>query len=598
MNQNERCSDFLTDAFNDANVVDVFEYFDQKASSESVSTLSEKGENYAMICACLLRCASRMPTNVAINLSKTLLARLEKVGKNDSVEGLRIAPQIAFLCLCDKTDEIISSLASSISSKFGKTNIFSDDAFLAIGENDPSSKKRKQTKAVKSTFPIFPANTALVVLNVLIRGSEACFVEARDRIFTSNSSCSVLVGMFEESHRFVESVIGTNNDSTQVFQVEEIEFALTICDMYARFVIHHEACSGQQLQLGTMAKDILLWVTNRILPTFEQNHITNDTMIGSLDISQISKIRTSDFPSSPKHRNSKRLSQSLDGGISFVCDEDVERSSAEAYNCAIYIIVSSLITFSEWLALGGSGNNDIEFHVNKWASVLDLMKARDESSQNIFRYVVSKFNHMAIELLNSGIFPSQLLRLIFMAVTDKNDGSDISKDICKLINIVLKSNAHSGPAEKNKLFANIVLDLVRRNMLDNECEDGLPEKSSEMFEEDKNTILATSLSSMIETKEGKKIILSIISEKIENFIQKRETDEKAIQFELKCLNILCFSTSWYRKNAFNESLKNDLNNFRTNMKNFRKSLEVSDDDAISMPMFENAIVSMRHVIKA
>lgn len=134
------------------------------------------------------------------------------------------------------------------------------------------------------------------------------------------------------------------------------------------------------MRLSPEAKELLVWVTDNIIPSMIKSVAAEDNSLSKLDISAISGIGSPvtamarDDP--PRRKSNMRSARESD--VSFLSsDETVVNTLLEQSKCASSInavsissAISVLSTFAEWLSICGA-ESFLLIHISKWYQVLD-----------------------------------------------------------------------------------------------------------------------------------------------------------------------------------------------------------------------------------
>jgi len=155
---------------------------------------------------------------------------------------------------------------------------------------------------------------------------------------------------------------------------------LRVCETFGRFALHKEAVSGVVgVTFSEQASLLLKWTTAVVVPALMLSD-SKKAPFNDPNLSHISVEQSFDFPVSPAvtgpaRRRSKRdktPKQFSRGGSSF--DSPGSATSDDppfilANSFAISLMQSCVFLFSEWLAVGGSGSEEIAAAATSWTKI-------------------------------------------------------------------------------------------------------------------------------------------------------------------------------------------------------------------------------------
>mmetsp|Transcript_26643 Transcript_26643/g.39518 ORF Transcript_26643/g.39518 Transcript_26643/m.39518 type:complete len:885 (-) Transcript_26643:242-2896(-) len=616
--QNKACYEFLMDAFSGAVLTDVHTHFDEKANecvnddeSEESSSLKIQADCHR-VCASLLRCAGRMPINAVVGLSNHLTTKLKHV--KDDREDTNLAPHIALLCLWGKTDEVAVSLAKSISKVFGKSDIFSDENELAImDESERHTRKRRQGgEAAVPSIPCLPASIALRVIGNILSGPDPSCIAARESILHSGVACNALFKSLEGAHRAAEKLLGINEINAHLFATADIELILTACESYGRLALHKQAATADEgMKLNDQAQTMMMWITNRVIPAFEHGRQELTPGIAELDISRISSVRSSMAPPGTIF-----TPQELDGSnekrhsITFLNDGDVEEASVYAKASAISLVSSATIIFSEWLAVGGQGGNDIAFHATKWSDMLCL-SSRDVQKDNSLPLardeLLPAFCRLAVQLVKCGINVDKLLQSILKSCDGIEEGGAeqcvVKKSVVAMLNIQAQKSCDND-VESNDIVPPIV-ELSKSYATSCDHED-VPDSADEFFDDEGcNPAVKTAFAAVCTNSFGCLALMNHLSRNVSKFIGDHGASAdmpvgaaETIAFDLKCLIVLSSSTA-LSKGANGRKLKAEMQELRKKIKDYARSVvnkNKNEEMEAPLPFLTDVLSNMKSAI--
>mmetsp|Transcript_7266 Transcript_7266/g.10631 ORF Transcript_7266/g.10631 Transcript_7266/m.10631 type:complete len:1184 (+) Transcript_7266:279-3830(+) len=334
----EPINTFLSNSFSGSALSTVYSYFDGNASINAEDT--EQTLNSHRICAALLRCAGRLDQKRVQGLTQQITAKLSCDEASHD-----LTPHVALLCLWGKTEEVIETLSASIIGGL----CTQDDTF-----EDPDlylNKAAGGNKAETTIMPQLEPYKAMEVIDTILRGEDPSSIAARKVIL--ESECQALYDALEKGIHFAERLLQSISDHPNVTLI------LQACETYGRLALHKHATDDV---LNQQAKRLLNWTTDQVIPALQQPFLA-PTPFRELDLSRISNVSDT-TPGSPIRPQAKRIDRKRTPNRNSI---QTEYSFVDMAHCsAISLLDSSCIIFSEWLAVGGSGAEDIAIAASTW----------------------------------------------------------------------------------------------------------------------------------------------------------------------------------------------------------------------------------------
>ena len=410
--ENEVCLNFLVEAFSGAVLGNVNTYFEAKAATFDESNREEAKsiDDCRRTCASILRCAGRLTSKSVEGLASQITMKLASFDHDENIEFKNMAPHVALLCMWGLTEDVSKSLAMSIVRAFEDDDELTSPVFDNFSHDSNKRKSGSGSMIVHSSIPRVPPNVALSVVEEILRGADPNSIAARTAILASSTACSNFESALGRATVYADRVLLTMPRFTQHMQQASAEFILRTCEAYGRFTLHKEATQKHLLGLSQQAKTLLNWTTYRVVPAFLESVSQIGTPLEDLNISRISMTSLSPLcPSSPsllppprqrvdrketpdKFRTSSGSFIDVRNEISLLND-----TSSLARVAAKSLIQSSSVIFSEWLAVGGCGAEDIAGAVVKWCEIFYVQ----ESENYLQSELLPSFLRLAVQLCKS-----------------------------------------------------------------------------------------------------------------------------------------------------------------------------------------------------
>jgi condensin-2 complex subunit G2 len=209
-------NDLLLQSFSGVDLTNLLAHFEQKAAESDNGHDDEQSSKRAdclRTCAAILSCAGRLPQDavdgIVPHISSTLASLSdEDVGMNSSRR--HVSAHIALLCVWGMTDEVASSLASSIESAFGNESALSspwseDDS--GNKKTRASSSRHSRNSSEKIIVPSIPSIIAWAALEDILQGSDPTSVATRESILSSPVACSSIENALQRGTNYAERLL-------------------------------------------------------------------------------------------------------------------------------------------------------------------------------------------------------------------------------------------------------------------------------------------------------------------------------------------------------------------------------------------------------
>jgi len=209
----------------------------------------------------------------------------------------------------------------------------------------------------------------------------------------------------------------------------KVDYVLRVCEAFGRFALHKEASSGGKGKLSQEALRLLQWTTSKVVPAFALNAYEsapfNDPNLSriSMDKSFSTTLPLSPVPTGPARRRSNRnkTPARLDEGLGSSSQSEGTRSESSilvSRAFAVSLMQSSCVIFSEWLAVGGPGSQQIAKSAAKWSTI--FQNDGGETQEEL----LPAFTRLAIQLCKTAQNFS-LLKQLLICCHESEDGDEM-----------------------------------------------------------------------------------------------------------------------------------------------------------------------------
>lgn len=224
LEDDEEWNDFVVGEFSGATLTDILSYCEDTAAKADGMDDENEAEYIRRDCsvttAAILRCAGRLPAKAVEGLVPHIASLMSSIQPpcedDDDTPTENITSHVALLCSWGMTEEVASSLASSINSGFKE-----DD--LLLGSPVQNSKKRRSRRSGSNTFgatassvsvPALPAIAAVNVLSEILRGSDPSTMSAREAIMSCEKAVNSLEQILGAGLKHAENILSGESVST------------------------------------------------------------------------------------------------------------------------------------------------------------------------------------------------------------------------------------------------------------------------------------------------------------------------------------------------------------------------------------------------
>lgn len=253
---------------------------------------------------------------------------------------------------------------------------------------------------------------------------------------------------------------------------------MQVCEAYGRFALHREALTNAGVTFSDQARRLLDWTTRVVLPALlsDSKAVKNAAApFSDPNLSHILVERSFDFPISPAptgppKRRSKRdktpvklQDNSMNSRSSSIFDSPPSLSSPSAQDqqsnssllakaFAVSMMQSCVVLFSEWLAVGGAGAEEISASAIEWISIFNSNKNKStENTENNddttavgtkenYNELIPAFSRLALQLFKTAENHSLLQKLIFTIQEDDDKNGILMKTLSVLLSNIFAGN--------------------------------------------------------------------------------------------------------------------------------------------------------------
>ena len=207
----EYSSDYelLVDKFYGTALMDILNHFERTAGlagAREVNSALAVEEDCYRVCAAVLRCAARLPSEAIEGLVPHISTALAALSQhNGSALSLRRTTGfIAVLCLWDMTDQVGGALARSIESAFENDH----SLYYEDHVSRPDTRKRRTGAPSRtSVVAVVPALSPLLALSVLgniLCGSDPSSIAAREALLHSHDASTAIRRALQRAIKYAE----------------------------------------------------------------------------------------------------------------------------------------------------------------------------------------------------------------------------------------------------------------------------------------------------------------------------------------------------------------------------------------------------------
>jgi len=477
--ENEPCLEFLQNTIGGKNLTELFSYFNAKINTnlENETNVSLRRRSECnRICTSLLCCAAKLSPETAVGLSSLLSLHIDAYRKMTEMkkERINICPVFALFCSWGMHQNVADSFSNSILSEFEDNNdseevLFNDEADVGILGCTRRNKRKKaalenSVKDASSMIPQLSAEDTINLIDKILSGTDPACISARDDLISSEMACSVIENALEKGTILAERIL---NGSTSKANVDDKkgELVLSACEVYGKLALHTAVKKNGPLNLSPQFRTLLLWITNRVIPTLlamKEGEKTSSPF-NDINLSRISSSPSALSPLAvppPRQRSNLNVTPNkLD--ISFIRMENygVQRftessSILQRQAMGLSLLKSSVIIIAEWLLIGGEGSHEISEYGLKWIKATILL---DFKVVDCFSEVLPVFTRLAF-VLGRKCLDYELMKEI-LKIADELKIVEESLDIVKSSLISLVSLHSTGATTHLEKLASIVIEL-------------------------------------------------------------------------------------------------------------------------------------------
>lgn len=397
--ENESFLDFVQASVEGNTLPDLCVYFEELSASHPDD--KEFVTECHKVCASLLQCAGFMPPN---SRDKLILKLSEKIQKYCDIEkhernDMNIVPYLAVFCSWGLQETVADSLCTAVSSAFDDEH--SRTSFEAKSK---FSRKRKPVSGIEenngtefsNVIRRIPSDVAIYIINQVLTGNQSSSMIIRDAFLSSEAISEKISSCLFKGTVVAEKIM--NGSIITLRSDHDVKLVLSACETYTRFAIHKEASSEGPLKLNQQLMSLLIWLTDRAVPTIcTKRDRSSCSPFKDVDLSVIggrdsmSPVPTSPIAVPPPRRRSN-MTESTNMDSTFDNMElhssemifDHIESSVSVYAMAVHLVRSALVLFAEWIVLGGSGCDVIADHAKAWSKIFSCSFSNIDVPAEIF----------------------------------------------------------------------------------------------------------------------------------------------------------------------------------------------------------------------
>jgi condensin-2 complex subunit G2 len=543
--ENESSHDLLLESFMNADCVSILSHFEQKTADIEGNSDEEAiaRDDCFRTCAAILRCASRLPRDTIDELVPHISSTLSSIS-NDDMDYSRqhISAHFALLCLWGMTDEVASSLSSSIEAAFG------DDMDLASSmfDEDSAQKTRRRSSIGQPLVPIMSSRLVWGVIENILQGSDPSSVTTRESILASPTACNAIETALEHGTSYAERILQSDGLGRS-FRESEVEFVLSACEAYGRFALHKEAQTGDGVSLSSQAKMLLNWTTEKLIPVFKKAE-PGEMELRDLDLSRISNADSLIIPESPALMSPPRRKADLKNTPNRMEDDSAMFDSNGTLKEPTIFLVSavagallqsSCVIFSEWLAVGGSGADEISRAAVRWCRVFQSEDEEEDPNEHHRKELMPAFVRLAVQLCKSSEDPLLLKQLLV------NCSEEAVKDDAAVMKKAILSLCTAPSNQQSKVQGSLIKAFLgaAHELLDTVAVDvpfDLPDAVDEVWSHDRGCV-ASSLSVIMCNRQACSTLARQLVSDLSSHVGE---PTKKSTFEAKCLSFLLSSSEY------------------------------------------------------
>jgi len=475
----QECSDFLSNAFSGTVLTDALEHFEEKASLDDSDVTSDCRRT----CAALLQCAGRLPPQSVRGMSQFISSKLNDIPNSDDgrAAGVKATSHIALLCLWGMTEDVAISLSDSISSAFEA------DSRHEIGGEEKSKDGRRSSRLVKSlSVPQVPGKVAIQIIANILSGPDPSCISARKALLTSPTAYGSIERALVRATFQAEKMLDINQRYQVSMDEADVSMVLSACESYGRLALHKGATTGGngQLQFNPQARTLLVWITEKVLPSFAAPPpIPHTPAVGPLDTSILNLSRISSagsvsaspmtqFSSSPAHSHKKanqnKTPEHFDTSFNSADDDlsfELEGDNSTSRITAVSLVSSATVVFAEWLAVGGEGAVEIGATAGLWCQALQY------EDSILAKKLYPAFCRLALQLVYNASDFSVLKQLLTFA-NDNSVGSQEEHVLRKTFDSIISSRGDNHKERVERMVDTVLVAVEQTLEISNkkDCE--------------------------------------------------------------------------------------------------------------------------------
>lgn len=322
----------------------------------------------------------------------------------------------------------------------------------------------------------------------------------------------------------------------------EVDYVLRVSEAFGRFALHKEAAMTGSLKFSKQAQHLLHWTTRNVVPTFALSLVDN-APFADLNLSRISPEKSfesfplSPVPTGPPRRRANRNStpNRLDSSQPFSMpshSQPRESCLLQARAFAVSLMQSSCVIFSEWLAVGGSGSNEIAESAVAWCKIFE---SQGDDTQ---KELLPAFTRLAIQLCKT-VQDFTLLKQLVICCNETCDEEEMPPVHKALVSLV-STRGSLGPV----ILTNTIESVLEAAYSFTEQSNfaavfELPSSMETVWPADKGCIVSA-LNAILTNKQA---CLELAKRLVANLVESANKSPASALFDAKCLWMLSDSSA-------------------------------------------------------
>jgi hypothetical protein len=227
-------------------------------------------------------------------------------------------------------------------------------------------------------------------------------------------------------------------------QTRDVDFVLRVCEAYGRYLLHKQGAGDSTNDQGLTQKwgQLLEWMSTSVLTAASMTE-ESGTPFDDLNVSRISvnqsfdEMPLSPVAQGPPRRRPNRNSTPVRIGAASNSSNAPSGAESIARALAVSLMGYSCLLFSEKLALGGSGSDEIAAAASRWCAVLKASEIGEAR-----QVLLNAFCRLATQLaILNGNF--SLVRELMVVHNDDDSGEMKDSLVCTMVSTICSHRSNS-----------------------------------------------------------------------------------------------------------------------------------------------------------